>query len=528
MTGGPPQRTDERTVRGDWHDIGAIGALLLLGSLAFLRLMAIPAFEDEGTQLRLIWRMVQAGEWLQPLGYGKPLEAWPMAPLLRLRPHPLTLIRSLHVLAGMLGAVLTYGLARQLSSRRAALVCGILFAFCPFVVYLQRLALSEVLLCAAGLAVLLCVVKFIQSPTWPRTVTLAMTMVLAAFCKLPVGFFFLSSMPLAYLFLDADHREAFRRPPFVLQALAALTPATLLAIAVATVAILRVRHGQTLGFGLDDLLTVGLGPRGTIAAAIGVPRPTLLGELSAQLSWPVVVIFVLGLGASVFIEDWRVRWLLTAGLIPLLAIGLLPTFWFSRYLLFTLPPLIIAAVAGWCGLVARAGRFGWPAGLGVLATCLVLMGHQSARLILDPLTANWSPTDRFQYFEGWPSGYGYPEAAQYIREASDAPPTIYSLDDHSAYQLRNYMPVSWNDRITPVDYAPDGSALASNQARLDNLLARSPAWIVISVPLLERYLTSSFGPAVLQRIRVRQIALFNKPGLHAELAIYEITRRAPL
>ena len=101
--------------RDDWIPIAAV---LMLGSIAFARLMSLPAFGDEGSQLRWIFRMIQAGEWLAPLGEGKPLEAWPMVPLVRLGVPTLAAARALHVLAGMVGAVLTYRLARQLGDRR--------------------------------------------------------------------------------------------------------------------------------------------------------------------------------------------------------------------------------------------------------------------------------------------------------------------------------------------------------------------------------------------------------------------------
>ena len=58
------------------HELVPLGALLLLGAFSFAHLMAVPAFEDEGSQLRLIWRALEAGEWLQPLAEGKPLETW--------------------------------------------------------------------------------------------------------------------------------------------------------------------------------------------------------------------------------------------------------------------------------------------------------------------------------------------------------------------------------------------------------------------------------------------------------------------
>jgi hypothetical protein len=60
---------------------------------------------------------------------------------------------------------------------------------------------------------------------------------------------------------------------------------------------------------------------------------------------------------------------------------------------------------------------------------------------------------------------------------------------------------------------------------LENLLGRTPAWIVISEQLLQGYLDSSFGRTNLDRINLRQIASFDKPGSRARLAIYEVTRR---
>jgi uncharacterized membrane protein len=379
------------------YEILPIGALLLLGSLAFVHLMMLPAFEDEGSQLRWVWRIIEAGEWLQPLGDGKPLEAWPLVPLVRLGFHPLNSARALHVLAGMAGAVLIYRLARQIAGRRTAFVAGVLFALCPFVVYLQRLALSDIFMCVAGIWVLLCVIKFIEMPDGRRAVLLAMSLVLAAFCKFPVGFFFLIAMPLALLLMPSHERRELLRPPALRNLLGAHAPAVLLAAAVVVAAFIRVRSGRSPGFGLQDLMGIGAGSYHGIAATIGIARPNLAGELSAQLSWPVIAIGLVGLIAGALINDWRRRWLILVGLLPMLGIGLLAQFWFPRYLLFTIPPLIVAAVSGWQSLSLRAGRFRIAVQLGVLAVCVGFMGRQSALIILDPIGAKWSPLDRFQY-----------------------------------------------------------------------------------------------------------------------------------
>jgi 4-amino-4-deoxy-L-arabinose transferase-like glycosyltransferase len=506
------------------RDLLPVTVLLLLGSLAFAHLMALPAFEDEGSQLRLIWRAIDAGEWLQPLGEGKPLEAWLMVPLARLAPQALAAIRGVHVLAGVIGAVLTYRLALAVTGRSTAFASGLLFAVCPFVVYLQRLALSEMLLCAAGIWVLLGVIRFIGSPTRQAAVALASALVLAALAKLPVGFWFLTSMPLALLLMPAQQRRALLQWPALARMLTAHAPAVLLALAVIAVAIVRVQRGASPGFGLQDLMGIAMGRYERIAEVIGVPRPNLLGELTAQLSWPVVAAGLIGITASALLNDWRQRWLIAGGAIPMLVIGLLAKFWFSHYLLFTLPPLIIAAVSGWRSLALRAPRYTRTIELAVLALCLYCMGLQSARLILDPLSANWSPLDRFQYIEGWGSGYGYPEAAQFLLRTPAAPRMIQSLDGHSAYQLRTYLPAAWRQRVRPVIYDERGETLRSADALLANLLAQVPAWIIVPVQLVPYYMTALFGDQA-DRIGLRQIARFDKPGARAQLAIYEVTPR---
>jgi 4-amino-4-deoxy-L-arabinose transferase-like glycosyltransferase len=507
------------------NDYLPIAALLLLGSFAFAHLLAMPAFEDEGSQLRWIWRVIEAGEWLQPLGDGKPLEAWPMVPLVRLGLHPLTAMRGLHVLGGMIGAVLIYRLALQLSDRYTAFATGALFALCPFVVYLQRLALSDTFLCAAGIWVLLAVVKFVRIPNAPHAVAFATSLVLTAFCKFPVGFVFLIAMPLALLLMPAHERRKLLHPPELGNLLAAHAPAALLALVVVAAALVRLRSGRSAGFGLQDLMGISMGHYHDIAATIGIPRPNLVSELTAQLSWPVTVIGLVGLVAGAFLNDWRHRWLIAVGAVPMLGIALLAQFWFPRYLLFTIPPLIVVAVSGWRSLALRAGRFRQPVQLGVLAVCVGFMGRQSALIILDPAAARWSPLDRFQYIEGWGSGYGYPEAAQFVLEAANAPAMIYSLDGHSAYQLLTYLPAPWMSRVKPIFYGEDGKVLPSEDARLESLLSRGPAWIIVTEGLLQGYLDSTFGSANLDQIKLRQIAIFDKPGSHARLAIYEAARR---
>jgi hypothetical protein len=506
------------------RDLVAVGTLILLSSLAFVDLMALPVFEDEGSQLRWISRLIDAGEWQLSLPEGKPLEDWPMAPLFQLAGHPLVAIRALHVVVGIVGAMLVYRLGRRVASRTTAWVAGMLFAICPFVVYLQRLALSDILLCTAGIWVLGSVLRLLENPNPRGAATLAVALLVAACCKLPVGFVLSVALPLGIALMPSDQRRNLLLQPGAPRLLvAAVVPVVLLALAVFVVAAIRVRRGQDPGFGLADLHGIALGGYVTLGTGGRLPRPHLVSELTAQLTSPVVAALLVGVGAGAILGDWRQRWLVAVGALPLLAITLLAHYWYSRYLLFTLPPLIVAAACGWRRLADYTGRLRPVCELGVLGICGVLMARQSGLLILDPLAARWSPLDRYQYFEGPGSGYGYPEAAAYILASPAAPAAIYSLDGHSAYQLLTYLPREWRRRVGPVFYDGDGKVLRTERERLEHLL-QQPAWIVISQQLLQRYLVTTFGEEGARQLKLRQIALFAKPGRCAQLAVYEVTR----
>jgi hypothetical protein len=497
-------------------------ALLAIGSLAFVHLLAIPVFEDEGSQIRWIVRIIAAREWLGPMGDGKPLEAWPMVPWVALGLPAILVMRALHVLAGALAAVLVYRIGLRVLDWRAAFVAAILFAICPFLVYLQRFALSDSFLCLAALTVSLGFLRLMERTRWRDAMLLAAGLLLGALSKLPVGFVLTIAAPLALLLMPAATRRHLLRAPARTRLLAAHVPVVLLALLIAGIVLLRMRRGQSPGFGLADFLGLGLGGYRGIGAAMGAMPLTVPGELAAQLSWPVTIIGAAGVAVGTCLHDWRLRWLTASAAVPMLAIAAFASFWFSRYLLFTLAPLIIVATAGWCALAARARSApARPALAALCVACMALMGHQSALIVLDPTAASWSPVDRFQYFEGWSSGYGYPEAAAFLLAAPAAPPNVFALDGHSAYQLRSYLPRAWSSRIDSIDYGPEGRPLRTARERLENLLRVERAWIIIAEPLLQRYLDASF-PADNQ-LQLRLIAAFDKPGARSRLAIYEAT-----
>ena len=264
-------------------------------------------------------------------------------------------MRSLHVLAGAIGAVL------GVPHRAAACLHGprhsgsaIFVRDLSLVVYLQRFATtSDHSVCLAALTVYLGTLRFTEQPAWRPTIALGAGLLLGALAKLPVGFELTIAAPVALLLMPAASRRALLDSRARLLLLVAHVPVVLLAVLILAIALLRVQRGQSPGFGLSDFLGLGLGQYRGIGATMGAAPITLLGELTAQLSRPVMVIGAVGVAVAVIVGDWRSRWLAALAAVPLLAIGTLASFWFSRYLLFTLPPLIVLAVAGWNALYVK-------------------------------------------------------------------------------------------------------------------------------------------------------------------------------
>ncbi|MGB9873143.1 MAG: ArnT family glycosyltransferase [Anaerolineae bacterium] len=477
--------------------------LSLLGALAFIRLEALPPFVDEAVHYWWVVRAIEAGEWLRSLNVGKPLEVWLAAPLVYLGGRPLLVMRSLHVLAGLLTVWLTFQIAVMVtSSRTNALISAVLVALCPFVVYLERMALAEIYLCAGGLLVTIMLSNFWQNPGKGRAVALGLALLAAAFTKFPIGFIFVAWLPLALIF--ASHEE--RRRLIKLQEIGiALAPVSALLGAVTLVALIRARQGLTLGFGL--WLLQRQSGRTEIRVLVVQNLVRLIYELEAQLGWPSLLLGGIGLAAGLAFGNRFQRWLAVTGLLPWLGIILIAQEWSSRYLLFSIPPLLIVAVGGWASMLGNR----WVKGF-LLVIPLVSFVHQSALLILNPPAARWSESDRWGYITGWPSGYGYAEAANYLCDVEQAE-SVYALEVGTAMQLALSLPPDCRLTIRQL-HVVDGRPVAPEE-RQALLLENCPALLITPD-------APDFSDELMAHLQY--IRGFPKPDSQTGVALYRCSR----
>jgi 4-amino-4-deoxy-L-arabinose transferase-like glycosyltransferase len=492
-----------------------VAFLTLVSAIACINLRGFPVFVDEAIDLWWVWRITRFGEWLRPLGDGKPLEAWPLIPFAWLGADPLLVARILHALAGIASVLLIYLLAKCIVDRKAACAAALLAAVSPLMVFYQRLTLADTYLCAAGMLTLYAALRFIQGPTLRAAILLSAGMLLAAFSKLPVGFLFAGALPLAVVWMPRAVRAGLFTRNALRNVVLAYLPIIMLLAGIAAVSAYQIAHGQAPGFGLRLVIEKTATPD-RVALAMG-NASRLVDEFLTPITWPVGVLALIGIAFAAARGTWRQRWLISMAALPIAAMTLAASLWGLRYMLFTIPMLAISAVSGWQLLLDRVPasvRTRRVAGAIVFGLCLALSGYLSALRIFAPVSAQWSQGE-IGYLDSWASGYGFPELADHLQR-NNTPPVIYTLEVGPALQLRAYLPREWTDRVQQLQIV-DGQPLDYSQ-RYDYLLAHSPAWLVTTLPIEQN---PQFNDSPL-RARLRPIATFDKPMSGPPVNLYEV------
>jgi 4-amino-4-deoxy-L-arabinose transferase-like glycosyltransferase len=209
--------------------------------------------------------------------------------------------------------------------------------------------------------------------------------------------------------------------------------------------------------------------------------------------------------------------LLAWAILPIFAQLLLARYhWYPRYIVAFGPPLMLLAaivllrLADYLIKVSRE-RLKWSGAFGVFAVGVFALAtvaptwNISQALITDPINAPMSAKDRWQYVEGWPSGYGMEESISYIRELAAQNSVLLFIDQ---------------DNVTPEIYF---------HYRLDHLrgwimYARTDRtnWNVRNFQGERNsyYITTVQPPKIIQPY-LKEMKIFSKPGGQTSMAIYK-------
>jgi hypothetical protein len=424
--------------------LGVVGVVYV--ATRCLNLTLLPLFVDEAIHLDWARRLVHEGRLLRILDDGKLLQVLAMAPTVSWVPDPAWWGRLTTVAVGGLGLWVCFRLGSPLGARVGVVAAG-LYVVCPFALFYDRMALADGFLSVfAGLA-LYESLAFQTDPSPRGGLRLGLAMAAAVLSKIP-GLVTLGFPPLSLLVLG--------RPSVPWRRGLATSYVVALALVGFPVFHFLTRTGQ-----LEMKAEVADQDR---LAAIQYNGSLVLEWLLHYWTGPILLA---GVGTTLWaLLAWKRRELVlaAASLMPVSAFVAVGFHLFPRYVLLATIPLLVLASRGVCALDdhvrGRLASTPAPRLASRLLLAVLVAGPAVARdrwLLVDPTSARLPRADRFQYVDGWPSGYGWAAAASYVRDtAARFPSGVRLLVDRADHRtairvLRGYLMNDPRVEVIPVD-----------------------------------------------------------------------------
>ncbi len=405
------------------------GLLVLCLALRTAQLLAWPIFVDESLYIRAAQLMdphVPATLFTPEsaeLGGDPPLFAWLTAPLLHLLADPLLAARLTSALIGTVGLLWTWATARTLWGPRAALLAGLLYALCPFLLFYHRMALLDGLVATCGAGALYYAVRLARRGRAFDAGALGLCLAAGLLTKILAASLLLLPLLAVVAARPRDRRSVAR---------GAVAAAVLGGAPYACLA-LWPYDNTPYSFVFHGHLQVNGGVVGLLSV-IGGQGASWAEALWLYLTPPILLLAALGLWA---LRRERMALLLGAwALLGSLPVVALPNRLFvPRYFLYIAVPIVVLAARGLL-LLADGVRahltMTRPRPLllsGTVAVGLIVLPAivADATMIATPTRTLLLPADRFQYVTGWPSGYMLAPVVNLLRDrARHGPITVVS------------------------------------------------------------------------------------------------------
>jgi len=490
------------------------------------RLTILPVFFDEVTAIERSFDFWNAGRAPSALRNAmfetKLLHPFLVSPLTFSISDPLWAARLLSVLASGSTLVLCYLVADRLLGRRGAILTGALYLTSPFAFVYDRLAVSDSLVLLFGTTVLWVSLGLATAPNGKRAVALGLALGLGALVKANDALFF-AIPPIVWLFLG--RRGHGRRFAWSL-ALALLIGVALPALAYGYGS----RLAGSRAFGLLSEVSVLNGHfdlAQTLRERSSVARDAATW-LWVYLTPPVAVAAAIGILIPVATRRIEVLMLVAvaaAVIVPLIALSRI---WFPRYLLPTLPVVLMLSAVSFEALVRRVSAafshrpaFANAVTVAVFGLVVVSAVVTDYRLVTSPPDAQLPDVERRQYFTTWPSGYGTDQAATFLRQegehASDGIIVVCPESPGAHWALHFLLRA---DPGIDVRYQPVGRDDVSHQ-RLRRWAVEKPTFVVLDRPPVNGADGQRPDVEYIQSI-ASFVRTYQRPGGASSVAVYRV------
>lgn len=370
-----------------------LGIILIFYFISRLvNLNSLPVFGDEAIYVR--WaQIIKSVDTLRfiPLTDGKqPLYMWLNAVLLKFISDPLIAGRLISVFSGAGILVLLFLITNSL-------LAPILYLFVPFAFFFDRLATADNLLSFFGLFSLFLTLKLSKKPSWDTSMLLGGVLGLAWLTKSPAMYFIVLSL-FTFIIAKKDNYKKIYYP------------------LVAAIIAFFIYNILRLGPSFSQIALRNQDYVWSIKEILGHPLDPLIPHLHDTftifhyyLTLPVLLIPLLYI---FFKKHIKFDFLFLAScfwfLLPLLANAAMAKVYTGRYILYTLPYLLIIYSYFLKPLFQR--RY-----FALIALFFTLPLIRSLHLSLSPYTVKLPQTDS-GYNTGWTSGWGIRSDADYLRD----------------------------------------------------------------------------------------------------------------
>jgi 4-amino-4-deoxy-L-arabinose transferase-like glycosyltransferase len=403
------------------------GITLIYFAFRLPNLTLQPIFADEAIYIR--WAQVMKSEptlRFLPVSDGKtPLFMWIMIPLFKIFEDPLFAGRILSVFSGFGTLLGIFILGWRFFNLRVGLIGAFLIAITPYFVFFDRMALVDSMLAAFSVWSLIIALFLVKFPRIDLAMLLGYILGGGLLTK-PPGFFSVLTVPatLAIFNWKDKHRQNKFLKLFGLWVIAI-----------------------TITFGIYNILRLGPGFNSLNSRnqdyvfsptdLIGRPLDPFIPHLRDIADWfprlltpPVLVLIVAGVLFTLLgifrafklremkLEDKYALTILFWSLVPMaIEMALLKTFT-ARYILFTIPPLIVLASWVLDSFIINL-KFKMLHSFALATLFLIpLAALFNFYLLTNPSKTALPANERRGYLEDWTAGYGLKDIANFLEEQS--------------------------------------------------------------------------------------------------------------
>lgn len=376
---------------------------------------SLPVFGDEAIYVRWsqIIRNVETLRFI-PLTDGKqPLFMWLTAAVIKLFNDPLVSGRLISLLAGTGTLISLYLISVLFFSQRVAIFSSLIYLTIPFTFFFDRLAVPDNTLSFFGATSLLLSLLLAKYPRLDLSFLLGTSLGLAWLTKSPAIYFIVLSVFTFIVF----HKNNYRQIHF---------PLISLSISFIIYNILR------LGPQFHQISLRNKDYIWSFSEIIKHPLDPLLPHISDILSIysqyiSLLLIFLSLIGITLTIikkSNLRPLYLIIASwwFLPLLMNAMIAKVFTARYILFTLPPLIVLMATGLSNLKHKLSYL-------IIGTITLLNIFSIYKISTSPFQLKL-PSTESGYVWHWTSGWGIKDVSKYLIDRSKSANVIVGTEGY--------------------------------------------------------------------------------------------------